>query len=463
MKSTKSRSLILVAAFLAVALTGCFHKTVVWHPGGTGALFDEGLYVMAVDGQVSDILIPNAYTGEWMSEPESGGRGASGNLRLVVAVMESADTWEALSAGLHPVHRQRVETIGLRGLRSIQSEAPWSATIAAMKTESNTAESDQEIAAAYLWLRDVQPEMLEEAKDVNREELSNATVEYSRLLIATIRGLEVVEAKDATPFFLGPVADIRVSPNNQAVAFSLWWERTELWVANLSNLEQCLLVDEHPVSMHPDWHPDGVSLVYARQIRADAMDELSLGVIRKSRLINDAGEIQVDGKSWEDLAGVMFDPRIKIRCLYTRIIFSSLPVTLPARVLEYPDRQRLFVIDSRSAATSLLLPSGATTLLPDSLATFEVNNDGTWVSVADEHAKVWAIKVATGAVHGLVETTASELAVFPTWRGSELVFAHPEDRAQKVEASLKAWSPLTQSTKTLSSRMPDALKKSLLD
>ncbi len=408
----------------SAALAGCIpQKRVAWSPDGKVAavVAADGLRFFDPAGGLSAVLAPGVTQIEWFADGS----------RLLAVRDQQARTWDEVTTVLTDDRRddlmQRAEQVRNDLLAY---EGDWDHFDSSGFHGLNGAAK----LAVVLYIRDYLSEGMPEKLGERWDKIS----EFS----ASIRSLEVlrVAGERVTPATvilrtLDDVAWPRVSPDGRLVAFSRPatedepFTRTQLVApirANAAPIEVARFT-----GLFPDWSADSRELVFASaggELRKG--DALQLGVIAR-QTVTPAGDTVELGKE-EPLAGILFDPMTRIRCLGDgRILFASIELNLPCTDSDMPRRPSLFAIDpARQSTVTRLVPRQIEPKMTDMVTLFEVSPDEQRVTVPGSNGSLSVLTLANGEwqeiYSGSDDGDSNKVRMVPTWRrNGELCFTVP--------------------------------------
>lgn len=401
---------------LAVAVGGCLpEKRVLWSPDGKWAAVrggDENLYLCDENGKLTPRVAESVSHVAWLPDSK----------RLLIARSEPAQTWEQVAAVLSEEQRAAIEARGPK-LRAelLAHDGPWN------EFEPKTAEglTGGETLALILYVRERLSTELAEKLGEEWDKLKELEGRVHMLQLGTVRDgaleLGAALAKSADAF-----GELRLSPDAAFVAYrgagSTEEETGPLFVLALAGGAAPLRVAEH-VAMFHDWSADGRSVVYAATKGAVLQEskDLRLGVIAQQAVRDEAGKVLETLPEAKDLAGVVFQNEMRVRCLRDgRILFASMDVQLPCTAADMPERAELFAVEpERQPGVVRLIPRQAAEDLPDAVFLFEVSPDERHVCLPDSGGRIVMLTLATGETWDVVEKDAVDtLRIAPTWRSA---------------------------------------------
>jgi len=423
------RCLLVVVAGLLVAAGCLLEEKVVWSPDGRRAavIAPDGLYLCDGEGTLSPCVAEKVKAAAWLPDSK----------RLVVAREQPPlKMWKDVAAFIdegaakevmESAARLRQEILAYQGEpgkfepgKFVEEMAPNRVVLLAMYLRDNLAEGLPEKLGPEKW------------KEVQGVE-------------APVFSLEVGEVEGAAVKFQAPVrllhapAYLRVSPNGRNVAYvtnsALPKGEWALFVASLGGGPPRLVAEN--VALFADWSADGRFLAYARATgpAPASQADLRLGTISRRMVCDAEGKVLETFEKAADLAGLLFQYDLKVRCLRDgRILFAAASVQLPSTAADMPIRMTLFAVDPQRPTTLVrLLPRSAETEVPQGANYFEVSPDEQRVSIPGPQG-VAVVALATGAIEEALADGGYGVFFVPTWRSpQELCFA--------VEKGAKLGSP----------------------
>ena len=452
-QSLPGRSRLLLAGAL-VALAGCYtQQHIVWSPDGRSAavITSDGLCLCDTQGNLSGLLRSNVTTVAWFSDSR----------RLAIGGSEPCTRWDQLASAL-PRETQENLRRGAGQLLEKLKKAD-----AAEVLTNEMSRSEVLLKARLLCLRDAYGDDATKALThlPDQDLVKNLKVEVGTLTVA-----RVVEGRLETgPVLaaqLGPVTDIRLSPDNTHIAYTILEDGpAQLWVVSASGDQPAQMVSGY-ATLYADWSPDGKSLMYIALANTNSTgdDALKLASLTRQRVVDEQGCLQVQPAK-EELVGMLFNDQARVRCLKDgRILFASEEWRLPAATKDLPQRQQLFCLDpERQCTLTALVPLSVQDALPASLTYFEVSPDEKRVAIGDDKSAVAIFALATGEVTVVQPRTDTDLKSIPAWRSStQLCYIAVQDAGtnrHKVEVAL--WQP--GQTNILSQNWPEPARKGWLD
>jgi hypothetical protein len=255
-----------------------------------------------------------------------------------------------------------------------------------------------------------------------------------------------------------PLLDIVLSPHDPILAF-----RTgdgALKAMTLDGGSSLVVAGEGVASAA--WSADGRALIHVVMGKSDKWGE-----IRSRTVVKDSGELLQSAPQAETLAMAAFAFGASTRLSVLpdgRLLFASVPITLPARAASINPGAQFFLLDpgrSNAAPVAVRIKEGS---LPDDLSAFAPSPDGRFVAVGESGTDVVAVlELATGKVKIISPLHGGwKSHTIPAWRNPrELTFAAPpSDSATRPELIL--WQTGAPQ-RVLSKDWPDGVVKPWLD
>lgn len=476
---------IAAAALAAAALSGCIPKKIVWSPDGRRAVVvaNKRIYLCDENGNLSapivedvadDTMTPVA----WF--PDS-------RRILVVRREEQVQQWPVVAAVMSDSVREAVVARAQQLRDDLAAhEGDWDDFTPTALQDLTGVQKD----AAALYIREhVADTLAEHLNESWWSRIQRASVEIWSLQVFEVHedraeaGPQIVRAIDG-------ILETRIAPDGAKVAYvSAALETSDqgelpappdevpvLFVVSADGSTATKPVADY-VAWFPDWSPDSRHLTFAqpnRPIKSDS-DDLVLGTVSRRRVADEDGLLLDAFGGQVALAGILFSPVTKIRCLPDgQILFSAAEVHLPSTAPDMPQRLTLFLVDPRRRATVARAVPREAEMHPVvegmSIALFEVSPDGTRVAMAHGDGRVAIFSLDIGHVR-LVQAEkvqhkgwGPKLRTMPTWRSNdELCFAVPagSKHGSPDRAEIVLWSEKQQ--RVLSKSWPADVAADLLD
>lgn len=412
-------SLVLVL----LGMAGCIpEKRVSWAPDGQKAAVlggDGGLYLCDENGVLSARLAGGVRRVAWFPDSR----------RLALVQARKMTAWADLAPVLDPDTLQRIGAVG--GALHAEMQAytgDWDEFPARALKDVGGAIA----GAALLYVRDRHPDTLSAKLGPEKwAELKNLGIDVYALRVARLDSGTLTLGAPLIRGILEPGAP-RVSPQSTAIAYvtpSAEDDDTRVLQVVPADGSAAPRPVASPVALFTDWSADGRDLVYAAAGDGGPVysDKLRLGVIARRPVCEADGALREAFESQEDLAGIIFQNELRVRCLRDgRVVFAALQVQLPCTTADMPDRAGLFVIDpGRTPGVARLVPRQAAASLPSAVNLFELSPDEQHICVPGADGQIAVLTVATGEIQTLLPgSDAEDLATQPSWRSdTELCFA----------------------------------------
>jgi hypothetical protein len=438
----------LALATVCFLMTGCVARRIAWSPDGAhAAIFaGDGLHLCGPDGALSETILPGDGLGDWFSDSR----------RLAVVSAVEKQSWPDMQKLLPPQDCERVEQGGKTVLEAFKAGHNFPEAF-----DGLTGFEDNEKNAVAVFL--AQSPGTKEVVGTNWDVLQQGEANVIQIRIGTLDagklsfGASLVNS-------LRNIVDIRVSPTGVAVAYTVDRsgnpESAVLMVVPADGAAPPLLVAKN-ASYCADWSPDGRSLLYVRAVNpATSGDQLCLGSLTRTVVLNAAGRIEIQPKS-EDLVGLLFDINNEVRRLSDgRIIFAAAEVHLPCTSLDMPQQPQLFALDpERQTAVIPLIPRSVMSKLPDSPSYYEPSPDGKRIAISADKGAVVVLTLATGALETVQAAGTGDTICAPAWRSADELCFISTANGQPAQVSLRS----NGTNKVLSANWPQEARKGFLD
>lgn len=422
----KTYTRIALFSLITLAPCGCEpEKRIVWSPDGQWAAVrtDAGLFLCDVEGH----LYPQEDLGRirhvaWLPDSE----------RLLLVVEEPAATWAELIERLDEGEVERLTDMGRHAVEEIEH---FDGSMEELGEELEEHLTGGEIAAVLLYVRDHPTPAVRERLAEHWDDLEDAEVPVQTVALATRDGTQVrpEHVLGRTVSRLGRPA---ISPDGRSFACGRSMSgdppTSELYVMRLEDGEPRHVAER--VAGSVAWSADGRHLVYvqASAVQPTMDDAVHLGVIARQEICDDAGFLLEEFGEPEYLAGILFDPQTRVRCMRDgRIVFATVEVSLPCSGRDMPTRPTLFAVDpGRSPVVARLIPRQTEAELPAGGYLFELSPDGSRVCIPGEGGRLVVVDLASGDYFDVLPEDAHEdPEMQPVWRmNDELCFtARPPD------------------------------------
>jgi hypothetical protein len=446
-KTVCSYSLLALVG-VSFLMTGCVARRIAWSPDGAhAAIFaGDGLHLCGPDGALSEVMLPGDGMGEWFPDSR----------RLAVISEVKNLSWQDLQKLLPPQNCQYIEQSAKTVVNELKAGRNLDDALDALK-----GFEDSEKAAVSVFL--AQSEGIKEVAGTNWDELREKKASLIQLRVGQLEVGKLSFGPPLASSLLG-IMDVRVSPDGAAVAFTVYRRResdsADLYVTAADGSVPPLLVSSN-TAYCADWSANGRSLVYVRAINpATHGDELCLGSLTRTTVLNAAGKFEIGPKS-DDLAGLLFDVDNKVRRLSNgRIVFAAADVCLPCTSANMPQQPQLFAIDPELQTTVIpLIPLNVLARLPDGSAYYEPSPDGKRIAIYGAQCAVVVLTLATGDFETIQPASSHNLVSAPAWRSAdELCFVStPKDKPAEVSLRVNGTNIV------LSASWPAEARKDFLD
>jgi hypothetical protein len=442
------RTAWMPAVLMLVFLGGCLEKHLVWSPDGTFAavIAKDGLHLCDPDGKLTPLLLSGVDHVAWFDDSR----------RMAVARTRSLDDWTSVA-----------KVIGSARVASVTREADaiWSKWEAGGSWSVLTMAIGQNSRRTLvkILLRDKHADTLRtKLNPGDWDSVKSEHVDLAELLTARMEGNQILPGP-VLYTGLEKIEDIRLSPGDQAIAFTTDQtpdddDESRLMVA-LAHGGGATTVAERTAA-YPDWTPDARSLVYV-QAAAGGKKDIRLATLIRREVLSDRWQIKPQ-ENHDELAGMVFSNLIRVRCLKDgRILFNSAEFNLPMAERDVDtERERLFVLDpARQSTLVRLIPRGEEENMPKNLTFFEPSPDQRRLLVGGFDGEVSVLTIATGEVGVVQKAGDNNLLAAPVWRNDdEITYARRnpaeggKQPARKAEIVLQKLSPAKGDHETVLSR-----------
>ena len=451
------RSVLIVGVVgILASLAGCFpEKRVVWSPDGRWAAVvgGDGLYICDDTGKLSPRVAEDVHSVAWMPDSR----------RLLIVREGKVTAWDEIASYYDDKQQESLKAVA----EAVRREAlDYNGDLDKFKSPELEELNGGDKAAVLLYLRDKRGAELHEKYPEQWAKLSDMHIDVGILQMAELDGsgakLGEVIARLPDGMF-----EPRVSPDGQTVAFvgaapGAQNGEGRLYVASTEDGRPARVVDDY-VAWHPDWSPDGRRIIYAHTNGLlDDGDDVKLGAIAECVVRSESGALMDSFLEPEDLAGTVFQPHTRVRCLKDgRILFPAVELSLPCTPGDMPEHVSLFSVDpQRQAVVTRLITRQTETKITDGVYFFEVSPDEKHVSIAESEGRISVLDLAGGEMWTVVadEPSDKDLYMVPSWRSAnELCCAVPpagDSELATVALLTLDWPNKTSSTKPLSADWP---------
>ena len=431
----------LAGAALTLLWCGCLpEESIWWSPDGqtVAVRSPEGLRLAQLDGRLSPVLLPGQIQSAHWSPDGSG---------LVVSRSLDRTDWAEVEALIPATEAAATRTMAravpdlLRAGLTVTG-GNWN-DLDGQFLKPLGLDKNRVLSAAWFCARSLHREAL---LDVLRGFTNAAALETEilapeanrtavhEILWLPLREGQLVGPPRALLQSLHPILDPLVSPRHPVVACRT--DEGALKALPLAGGNPVTVVEGSVVAAV--WSADGCSLIHLIMEESDAVGE-----IRSRRVLDDQGGLLTTIPPTQTLAVAAFGASSSPRLATLpdgRLLFASLPVTLPARADSIHPGARFFLLDPaapESPATVVPVREGS---LPDDLSVFAVSPDGQRAAVVEAGTDAVAVlELATGKVSILSPAHEGwKSRLIPAWRNPrELSFAAlPSPTATRPELML---------------------------
>lgn len=396
-------------------LLGCVEKRIVWSPDGRTAVLlgTDGLRLFDANGDLSEKIAPEGAKVAWFPDSK----------RLLVVQKTPLRGWREIAEHLTPERREAVEAAAVD--LNHQARA-FAGDVQQFEPEFSEPLSSGERAAVLFCLRDEHAEGMADKFGDAWEKLAEADFQIGSFDIFEVRGLDA-RRRESLFTWLDGLHDLRISPDGRYVAFvsgmpTLKGDALRLFVTAIEGRAEVHAVADY-VAQNFDWTPDGRALVYAHANLPPAEDgkALRLGAVSRRTVVDEGGLMETPGEI-QDLAGLLFDEQLRVRCLDDgRILFCASEVTLPATEKEMPQTLSLFTIDpEHPTALTRAIPRAQEAGLGNGLLYFELSPDSAHVSIPAENGTTVILRLVDSDLWTVeAPETDGKLRTIPVWRTSD--------------------------------------------
>jgi hypothetical protein len=461
----KKPILSLAIAATALLLGGCLPEEFIWwSPDGQTAAVraSDGLRLAGTNGQLSAVILPGEIqSAAWL--PDGSGLVVSRLVKLTnwaaaermipreeaVATMQMARAIpDLLKAGLTAsggsldnLDDQFLKPLGMTESQVL--EPAWACALSLHRGQI------QAVVSSFTNAPQLEAEVLSSE--------TNGISVYEISIVSMHNGRPAGEPR-ALIRSLRPLLEPVLSPRHSILAFRTGERALK---AMTPDGKSSVVVAGEDVS-YAAWSADGRALVHVVMGKSDRVGE-----IRSRTVVSGSGELLDGAPQAETLAMAAFvagaSPRLDV-LPDGRILFASVPITLPARAASIHPGAQFFLLDPAkpdAAPSAVAIKEGS---LPDDLSAFAPSPDGWFIAVVEGGTDVVAVlELATGKVKIISPSHAGwKSRMIPAWRNHrELTFAVlPSATAARPELMLwRADAP----GRVLSKDWPDSVVKPWLE
>lgn len=413
-------------AAMALFLGGCQPEEFIWwSPNGQTAAVrtSDGLRLAGTNGQLSEVILPGEIqSAAWLPN----------NSSLAVSRSFTLTNWSAAERMI-PHEEAAATTQMARAIPDLlkagltASGGSWNNIEEKFLTPLGMTESQalEPALACALSLHRAQISAViagfTNASKLEADLLSfqNNGISIYEISILSMRNDRPTGEPRALIRSLRPLLDPVLSPRHSILAF-----RTgsgALQAMTLDGKRSMVAADKNVSSAA--WSADGRTLFH---IVIGDSDEV--GEIRSRTVVSDSGELLSGAPQAKMLAMAVFagaHPRLHV-LPSGRILFASMPITLPARAGSIDQAAQFFLLDPANfdaAPGAVAIKDGS---LPNDLSAFSPSPDGRFVAVVERGTDAVALlELATGSVRIISPAHAGwKSRMIPSWRNNhELTFA----------------------------------------
>ena len=409
----------IVVLTISVAICGCIpEKRVVWSPDGQRAavIGGDGLYLCDENGALSSRLVDKVTLAEWLPDSQ----------HLAIVRRERAKTWAEVVPLLSAERRARIEAAGDALFEELQQ---YQGALDGFDPQTTKQLGSGDTVAAILYARDhdahgaywrgdergrqVAQQMAEVQQDVDIVQICELTGDQVSSTTELCRGVDGVNSLRVAPTS-GALAIVVQAPDRPGAL--------QLQVVSTADRTPARVVATD-VARWPDWSADGQYLAYAVASGPSREDDeaLRLGTISRRRVARDTGRLLEAFEAPEELAGILFQPVTRVRCLRDgRVLFAGVEVALPCTAADMPERAELFCVDpGRQPGVTRLIPRQVAARVPDTAYLFSVSPDERHVCIPGGNGDIALLELATGQIVDFRDQPdGAELRTQPCWRGA---------------------------------------------
>ncbi len=448
-----SRKLLSLCLLLTLLAVGCFpEKRIIWAPNGQTAaiLAGDTLYFCDAAGTLTSPQATNVAALNWLHNSQDG----------VLEIIQNIKSWADFQTAAGDALAKNVSEEALRLLPKFKGNIKMETIL-----QDAISERGEEFAKAIqLYWRDRCPDQL---LDISPLEEADLQTERS-VEIVSLRRFSYQAGKMAFGAeihrSLEPAIELRLSPMGTWIAFVT---ASGLHALPVDGSQPAIVVDNNSVAAFFDWTADGKSLVFIKTPHSKNKQEVNLGALARRRVLDAEGRLEMADEC-EDLAGMLFDETSKVRCLKDgRILFTSMPLQLPATGMEMPQREQLFALDpARYHSAVRLIPNSAEPQMPKRMATFEVSPDENRISILLDNGGVSIYHLDTASVENVqADHEGGNALILPTWKSNEeLCFTSmrtPDSTNQARNLEIALWK--NGKSHLLSAQWPSNVLEKLTD
>jgi hypothetical protein len=436
-----------------LVLGGCLpEKKVLWSPDGKTALVRgaEALYLCDELGQLGPPVAAVARSAAWLPDSR----------RFVVVEETEAKEWRDLLALLSAERRAELELVAKA---AVDEWAAQDKTVENFQPQALHGLTAGETAAVLAIVLDKYADVVRpKVKADDWAKIAQERPSFYVLRLGTVG--EGRQARLGEPLLrrIDMPAELRVAPDGRTLLYTHPSgsddETARLFAWPLAGGQDPVLIAEH-TSLYADWSADGQFIAYAATRSALPQNaDLVLGTLNRRRVCGPDGALLAPLGNVEELAGLLFQPYLRVRCLRDgRVLFSGLDITLPCTTQESPQRVGLFAVDpGRYPGVIRLTPGG---MPVHEVTLFEPSPDERFVSIIGDEG-LTLIELATGATWPVTKL-ADKTQVESVWRTRDEVCAlvsGPEPQSPPRVVLLKLDPAAhTSTTQWLSERWPKEL------
>lgn len=452
-----ARFRFLIVLFLALILAGCGEGPsyrLVWSADGKHAVVfaSDGVRLTDGDGNLSKVILDDADHVAWTADSKG----------IAIVSSESIKTWDELKKFLTAEEQQQVIDAAGKVQELAAKGKSWQKNMSKKDSdEFGKIFSDVSGDDVVVYLKSSNSDAISlfasDGEDMPKIGSSVFTLRSYQLQNESLKmKQQLYQTKNR-------IVSMTVSPGGSAIA--LVEHKSEdnniLKVVPLDGGKSQTVAES--VSKYTDWL-DSKTVVFIEKNGTN--EDLSLGRLQKSTILNDNGNFEKEAKP-DMLAKTAFDESARVQCRNGRVFFSSTQNTIPCDTIS--SAQRIFMIEpGRLARVVPVMPDRYVYQNEEACNQFDVSPNGQSIAILETNGFIDVIDTASGDIADAQNKHFPEKqnkAFLPHWRSNdELCFAAPieekDDKEKKNEpankriAEVVLWSPGKKEVKTISKKWP---------
>lgn len=446
----------LCAILTALALTACVpDKNLMWSPDGKqAAVFgdDGNLYLCSQDGTLSEKLLEGVLQGAWLSDSS----------KLLLARAQTCTTWEEATQLLTDSDQDLLTDLTDK-MYAIYSQN-HDIEAAAESVLNLKVLSEEQVDLMTLYAKQAYPDLIED-EELEKDEPLSADIVLLETIAVNNGTIEHIHTITAVPYMIW---DLRISPDDHYAAFTAGEvfgkniTPAGLYLTSLEEQSEARRIAQN-ANLFPDWSTDGKYLIYAASASQLPQEELSLGALIRQQVADAQGLLE-ELPQREELAGLIMNPLMRVRCLPDNsVVFSAMEVQLPSVAADMPETLNFFRFDpERPATLQRMFPRSTDAYLGEWSSLFEPSPDGTKIAFLDVNNRIAVITVSTGEMEHIPDSNSEEM--LPAWRGNdELTCLGTMGQDEKKHNAVVIYSLDKNCATDLSQTWPDEVTKEIVD